>query len=203
MKKLLIALGAMTLLAAPLQAATLKVTEGTRATVDGSDNHYTDADNSPDGYSLGTLGVGAGEYSNIDIHGRIVGKADYFNFTAATDFVVEFIFEDVFVNSVEILSGFVRENGGNNASDFTLDLNGGSVGSLSFLTNIVAGDNSFLFSGTAGTLYTFGVDSTVVTPNAAATYDIRISAVPLPAGGLLLLTAIGGLGLSQRRKKAS
>ncbi len=31
---------------------------------------------------------------------------------------------------------------------------------------------------------------------------IKITAIPLPAGGLLLLTALGGLGVARRRKKA-
>ena len=37
---------------------------------------------------------------------------------------------------------------------------------------------------------------------AGVEFDFDVSTVPLPAGGLLLLTALGGLGISRRRKTA-
>jgi len=43
-------------------------------------------------------------------------------------------------------------------------------------------------------------DSTLTKNGLPIKFDFDVSAVPLPAGGLLLLTALGGLGLIRRRK---
>ena len=64
-----------------------------------------------------------------------------------------------------------------------------------FITDIVSG-NSQIFSSTAGSfLLVFeGLDPT-------ALYDIRTSAVPIPAAAPLFLSAIGRLGIAARRRK--
>lgn len=58
-----------------------------------------------------------------------------------------------------------------------------------------------LFSNlTAGT-YTFGVIADTVQNTGSITFGItKVSEVPLPAGGLLLLTALGGIAATRRRK---
>ncbi len=43
-------------------------------------------------------------------------------------------------------------------------------------------------------------DSQLTSSGRPVKFDFDVSAVPLPAGGLLLLTALGGLGMVRRRK---
>lgn len=46
-------------------------------------------------------------------------------------------------------------------------------------------------------------DSQLSKSGRPVTFDFDVSSVPLPAGGILLLTALGGLGIARRRFKAA
>ncbi|MEL7524645.1 MAG: VPLPA-CTERM sorting domain-containing protein [Pseudomonadota bacterium] len=68
-----------------------------------------------------------------------------------------------------------------------------------------------IFSGTGSTVlgilapgtYNFSVDATTHgTPEQLGHWKVSATAVPLPAGGLLLLTAVGGMALYRSRRKA-
>ncbi len=70
------------MLAGAASATTLALTEGTRDLV--ADTTRIAGPDSPsdfDGFNLGSIGFGGDDFNNIDIHGRIVGQADTFNFT--------------------------------------------------------------------------------------------------------------------------
>ncbi|MBT8460480.1 MAG: VPLPA-CTERM sorting domain-containing protein, partial [Boseongicola sp.] len=61
-------------------------------------------------------------------------------------------------------------------------------------------EDLFNYSGEAG-VFTLVIDGQRGSPG--ATYDIGISAVPLPAAGWLLLAGVGGLAAMKRRKTMS
>lgn len=209
-------------LGATANAAVLKFTEGDRADIDDSvrvttdGNGANDTAGAPPGFQLGTLTGG----DDINLHGRIINIQDRYTFTSTASFSVEWIFEGYTIGGALVdedrsgFSGVPAPGVGDNTSTFQLTnlgldgvLGGGDdtvAGSDDFTTDInsTTGDDQKLFAGKfeAGTYELFIFNSG---GNKDALYDIRISAVPLPAGALLLLTGVAGFGVARRRKKAA
>lgn len=65
---------------------------------------------------------------------------------------------------------------------------------------IVDGAGAHVVKVLAGTTADFTLTGDIV---GVGNVDLTVSAIPLPAGGLLLLTALGGLGIARRKKKAA
>ena len=227
-KKLLFATGLSFALASGAMAATISVTEGNgdnRRLVDGSVD-LEDASPGGIGFDLDALNGGTfGAGDTIGIYGRIVSSVDRFSytFTSGINFDVDFDFDGYDLaggGSVGAgFSGLVDQTAVLSENEDTI-VNGGGKGvriSLvntllpevlvrDFVTNwtsLTSADSS-IFSNVAAGSWTLVVDGSVG-PNTrrAALYDIEISAVPLPAGGLLLLGGLGGLAALRRRKKAA
>jgi len=190
----------LTLIGSSSFAATLSYTEGKRDQIAGSVVlSPKDAPNAPPGYSLGAIGLGE-PFDRIDIFGRVVGNFDIFDFTSSSAFRVDFIFGgfDLEEGGSVGQSGFVIEETGSNSSDFTLDILSPSTGVIASggFTNDVTSGISFIFGGLAGD-YRF----TIKGEGAPVLYDIRISAVPLPAALPLMGVGMVLLGLMSWRRK--
>lgn len=191
--------------AMPAAAATIGYTEGKRELVDGTER-LAGGDAASSGFVLGTVGSGADDFSRIGIFGRIVGGADFFTFHAAADFAISFAFDGVTANGGSLVSGFVRQGRRQNEADFVLRTVGqpGSELVRRLRTDIADssdfGGSPVIFRGEGGKTYSFGIDSRVARSKGAATYDIEISVVPLPASILLLAGGLAGLGYFVRRR---
>ncbi|GJL94698.1 MAG: hypothetical protein DHS20C05_11030 [Hyphococcus sp.] len=180
-------------------AATIGYTEGKRDTVIGTTAIAgPDVPSSPPGFALPTVGFGAGEFSQVDIYGRIVGAVDTYSFTATSDFIIEFIFDGYstaggFVSA----SGFVNDGTSGSTTEFSLTGTNVTTGAIPFsLSTDITGGFALLFAGTAGD-YVLSLNGM----SAAALYDLSIQAVPIPGALPLLLSGIAGLGFASRRKK--
>ena len=173
-------------------------TEGVRDQVAGTTVIVpTDATNTAPGFDVGSL-TSVGD--SISIYGRIVNAADFYTFTSATAFNIDFIFGGLALENggSTTTSGFVFDTQGDdsdNTSDFSLQLGMNAAIVAQFVTEVTGG-NSLIFSGGPGT-YTFSIDGA----GGGALYDIKISAVPIPAALPLLLGGIGLLALFGRREK--
>lgn len=190
------------------QAATVSFTEGNRDQIVGStvvNASGVDTPGTPPGFDLGTVS----NADSIKLYGRVFGKTDFYQFVATDAFSLLWIFDgyssvganSVGQNAAAGESGFVATpiDGTPNNAEFTLtNLDTAASVSIDFATNVVQGAAENVFGGR----FDAGNYSLVIAGEgpADALYDLQLTTVPLPAGALLLLTAIGGLGVARRRK---
>ena len=189
---------------AAAQAATYSFTEGNRTDIDGSERVVVNGTGVGDTAAF-TISETLDTGDTFNLHGRIIEIDDSYTFTATEAFSLSWIFDGYEIGGVTVAeneSGFVGTpfpGIGDNTSVFTLT-NLGTLASVSetFTTDIITGADEYLFTGNfeAGT-YAFTINGAGPLD---ALYDIQISAVPLPAGALLMLTGLAGFGAMRRRK---
>ena len=62
---------------------------------------------------------------------------------------------------------------------------------------------TFFYDGTSDFLFFADTSGTAADQGGPVLDNVRLSTVPLPAGGLLLLGALGGIAALRRRRKAA
>lgn len=176
------------------EAATLKVTEGKRPAVVGSSKiGDVFAPGGADGFDVGSI-----DGNVVEIYGRVTSAVDLYvyDFVTSGGVFIDFIFGGIeTVNGPVDLSGLTGDDG----KDVLFELLAADdtvLASKLFKTDITDGDANIFTHFGAGE-YSLRISGTT---KQEALYDIRISAVPLPASVLLLLAGVGGLTVAARRK---
>ena len=160
-----------------------------------------------------TPDIGAGDA--VGLAGRIVNAVDKWEFTVLRGWSIGFVDLDLddqkFFDSSNITDPCAgcEDNGDVTSAIFSI-FEASDLSTAIFTTNSIDAvngggtENTALdFVGVAGT-YVLKIDgSQASTNNPGATYDIGITAVPLPAAGWMLIAGLGGLAAMRRRKKAS
>lgn len=174
--------------AVPALAATVGFTEGNRATV-AETTQILDVRAAPGrAFNLGTIGSG----DTVNVFGLIGNGADSYAFNVtARSFRVALIGRGFTPVGYRDTSATLRLRDG--AAPYVI------LDSLALVTSVLPG-SPVLFRGDAG-LYVLQFDGRAT--SGSALYDVEISAVPLPAAGLLLLAGLGALGVAARRKKTA
>ena len=218
-----LAAGLSLVLTGAATAATVLVSEGKRDQV----KDAIDLGDSPPvgvGYDLDALGGGPfGAGDTIGIYGRIVYSLDRFTYSftlTGGTYRVAWDFDGYDLEAggsvSAALSGLVDEAivdaggdpldpGGKGVRIAIEDGGGTEILSRDYTTNVssVTGHGRTIFGSIGPGTYTLVVDGSVGPHvDRPALYDIELTAIPLPAGGLLLLTALGGMGAARRFRKS-
>ncbi|MGR3540215.1 MAG: VPLPA-CTERM sorting domain-containing protein [Hasllibacter sp.] len=142
----------------------------------------------------------ANDRDNIN---NALGETDGTFFELGLGGIVDFTFGQLFTgpgNVVEVTFG--NPAGFPESADILL----GFEGVFTFLTSVPnigaqgPGGATFDFSGTFDTVRFVDTTQTNARTGGFDIDSVSVAAVPLPAGGLLLLGALGGLGFMRRRK---
>jgi hypothetical protein len=145
-------------------------------------------------FDLGTL-TNPGDY--ITLHGRIVGAVDPYTFTSnVSEFKIEFIFGGVELEDGSTLNptGFIAETMLPSEAEFSI----GPATSTSITTDVDSG-NPLIFASTEMGTIDFVIDGLGQT--GPGLYDIKITAVPVPAAVWLFGSVLATLGLFRRHAK--